>query len=141
MTVKKMKFAYIAYPVSGNIAGNLIKVTDIGRTINLLEPNTVPISQFFFDCYCLNDDIPAERERGIKNDIAILSSGIISGVRLYGNRISNGMKAEIKLALSLNIPIIPMTKETTNELGEFIALIKKRKKMLDSDQLISGDLG
>jgi len=121
----KMKFAYIAHPVSGDIKGNLIKVAEIGRIINLNESNVVPISQFFFDCHCLNDDVPKERERGIKNDTAILNSGLITEMRLYGNRISSGMRNEIRMARSLNIPVIPMTKETDKE---FISLLTQEEK-------------
>ena len=50
-------------------------------------------------------------ERGIKNDVALMKKGFIDEVRLYGDRISNGMEAEIKLANSLGIPVISMIKE------------------------------
>ncbi len=107
-----MKIVYIAHPVSGDIAGNLEKVRIIGRHINLNEPNVVPFSQFYFNCHTLNDDIPAERERGIKNDTALLKKGFIDEVRLYGDRMSAGMAAEVELSIKLGIPIKPMTKET-----------------------------
>ena len=54
----------------------------------------------------MNDDIPAERERGIKNDTELLKSGFIDEIRLYGNRISEGMKHEIELAHKLGIPVV-----------------------------------
>lgn len=106
-----MRVVYIAHPISGDVKGNLKKIEAIGRQINLDEPETIPFAHYFFDCHCLNDDIPEERERGIKNDMALMGKGFIDEVRLYGDRISNGMEAEIKLANSLGIPVISKIKE------------------------------
>ena len=69
----------------------------------------------FFDCYCLNDDIPEERQRGIKNDAAWFKQGVISELRLYGDRISNGMRAEIEICKSEGITIRAMTRETNEQ--------------------------
>ena len=108
-----MKVAYIAHPISGDIKGNLEKIRLIGRQINLEEPEVIPFAHYFFDCCSLDDDIPEERERGIKNDIALMKKGFVDEVRLYGNKISNGMLEEIKLAQFLKIEVRPMTPETT----------------------------
>ncbi|MDY0200993.1 MAG: hypothetical protein RBR40_08395 [Tenuifilaceae bacterium] len=110
-----MKIAYIAHPISGDVAGNLKRIEAIGRQINLEEPETVPFANYFFDCYALRDDIPAERARGIKNNNALMRKGFIDELRLYGNTISPGMIHEIKLALQLDIPIRSMTLETAKE--------------------------
>ena len=103
-----MKIVYIAHPISGNIKGNLKKIQAIARKINLTEPDCVPFAHYFLDCHCLNDDVPEERARGIKNDIALMEAGFIDEIRLYGDKISKGMKAEIELGKSLGIPIISM---------------------------------
>jgi hypothetical protein len=66
---------------------------------------------YLADLYALNDDIPSERERGIKNDINLLKAGFIDELRLYGNRISNGMQAEIEIAEEMNIPVVSMSDE------------------------------
>ena len=110
-----MKIAYIAHPISGDIAGNLKKIEVIGREINLTEPDVVPFAPYYFDCNTLNDDIEEERERGIKNDIALFKKGFIDELRLYGDRISAGMVHEIKLCWELKIMIVPMTIETLNQ--------------------------
>ena len=110
-----MKVAYIAHPISGNIKDNLEKIAKIGREINLNEPDVIPFAHYFFDCYSLNDAIPEERARGIKNDVALFRKGFIDELRLYGDRISHGMAEEIKLAFELGINIIPMTAETKRE--------------------------
>lgn len=110
-----MKVAYIAHPISGDPGGNARKVLGIVRSINLLEPDVVPFAPYIVDCFALHDDIPEERERGIKNDIALFKKGFIDEVRLYGDRISNGMTYEIDLALKLGIEVRPMTEETKRE--------------------------
>lgn len=109
LDTKNMRVAYIAHPISGDIKGNLARIEAIGRQINLEEPEVVPFAPYFFDCHSLNDDIPEERERGIKNDNALLSKGFVDEVRLYGNKISTGMGHEIDLAIKLGIKVVPMT--------------------------------
>ncbi len=107
-----MKIAYIAHPIRGALRGNLEKIREIGRKINLTEPNTVPFAPYYFDCYSLDDRVLKERKRGIKNDVCLIKRGFIDEVRLYGDRITPGMMAEINLAHDLKIPVIPMTTET-----------------------------
>jgi hypothetical protein len=111
----KMKVVYIAHPISGDVEQNLKRIEAIGRHINLTEPDVVPFAHYFFDCYALDDNIPEERERGIKNDIALMRKGFIEEVRLYGDRISTGMSHEIDLALELKIEVIAMTEATRKE--------------------------
>lgn len=113
-----MKVAYIAHPISGDIKGNLKRIEAIGRQINLEEPDVVPFAHYFFDCYVLDDDIAEERERGIKNDIALMRKGFIDEVRLYGDRISAGMSHEVNLAIELGIEVRPMTEATKREFAE-----------------------
>lgn len=112
-----MKVIYIAHPIGGDVVNNLKKITEIVRTINMQEPDVVPFAPYYVDCIALNDDRPNERERGIKNDIALMRKGFIDEVRLYGDRISNGMAAEIELAIELLIPVTPMTPETKTALA------------------------
>ena len=110
-----MKVAYITHPISGDPEGNTNKIIEIVRSINLLEPDVVPFAPYLVDCLALNDNILEERERGIKNDIALFRKGFIDEVRLYGDRISMGMTHEIDLALKLGIKVRPMTIETKRE--------------------------
>lgn len=106
-----MKVVYIAHPIGGDLV-NLYKIRSIGRKINLEEPNVVPFAPYFFDCHSLDDNVPEERQRGIKNNVALLKKGFVDEVRLYGKRISEGMRQEIDLAFKLGIDVIPMTKQT-----------------------------
>lgn len=115
-----MKIVYIAHPISGDIEGNLKKILTIVREINITESDVLPFAHYWVDCHALDDTIPEERERGIKNDITLLKAGFINELWLYGDRISNGMKHEIDLARLLSIPIFPKTEETKLELHEYL---------------------
>lgn len=99
-----MRIAYIAHPISGDIAGNLEKIRQIARHINLTEPETVPFAPYWLDCHALDDNVPEERERGIKNGKRLLA--MADELRVYGDRISEGMRHEINLAIELNIPVV-----------------------------------
>ncbi len=112
----KMNIVYIAHPVGGDVEGNLKKIKQIIRQINLTNPYVVPFAHYVVDCECLNDDVIEERMRGIENDIALFKAGFIDAVWLYGDHISKGMRCEIDLANELGIPVTPMTKETADEL-------------------------
>jgi hypothetical protein len=107
-----MKIVYIAHPIGGNVTANLEKVKQIIRHINMTEPDVVPFAHYFVDCHCLNDNVPIERERGIKNDIALMRAGFINEVWLYGDKISTGMSHEIALASELGIPIFSKSEGT-----------------------------
>lgn len=102
-----MKIAYIAHPIGGDVENNLAKIRAIVREINLTEPDVVPFAPYYADCVSLDDSNPAERTRGIRNDMALFQRGVIDEVRLYGERISNGMSEEILLADSLKILVTP----------------------------------
>lgn len=100
----KMKIAYIAHPVSGDLKGNLEKIRLIVRTINLNEPNVLPFAPYWLDCHALDDSNLKERERGIKNDHELFRRSFIDEVWVYG--ISPGVLIEIDLANELHIPVI-----------------------------------
>jgi hypothetical protein len=101
----KMKIAYIAHPIAGDVKGNIKKIIKIVRDINLTKPDVVPFAPYIADVLALDDNKPEERTIGIRNCIKILSSGIISEVWVYGPRISGGMKIELNLALKKGIPV------------------------------------
>ena len=108
MEDNKIKIVYICHPISGDIKGNLEKIRLIVREINLTEPDVVPFAPYWLDCFALDDNIPAERERGIKNDHELFNRKFIDELWLFGDRLSNGMKAEMQLAISLGIKVVVM---------------------------------
>lgn len=111
-----MKIIYIAHPVGGNITHNLEEIRKITRRLNVTRSDIVPFVPYWIDCHALDDSVPSERARGIKNNTALFHSGVIHEVWLYGNTISTGMRAEVALAISLKIPVIPQTPETERAL-------------------------
>lgn len=104
-----MKVCYIAHPISGDIPGNLEKIRQIARNINLQRNDVVPFAPYWLDCHALDDNNPEERARGIRNDHELFSRNFIDELWLYGTRISAGMQAEIEHAHSLNIPVVCKT--------------------------------
>ena len=101
-----MTIAYIAHPFSGDVKGNLKKIREIIRNINLTEPDVVPFAPYYADCVAMDDNNPAERERGIRNDQEFFKRGYIDELRVYGPHVSRGMQAEIELANKYHIQII-----------------------------------
>lgn len=123
-----MKIIYIAHPIGAidpvnygdakrQVSDNLKSVADIVKFINITYPDIVPLAPYYLDCIVLDDSDPVQRQRGINNDIAILKSGAIKEIWLYGDRISKGMKAEIILGLELGIKVVAKTKETITALS------------------------
>lgn len=103
-----MKICYVSHPIGGSISENLSDLYRIIRVINLTMSDVVPFAPYVADILAMDDNIPAERERGIANDIAILRSGIVQELWLTGPRISTGMQHEKELAIELGIPVIDM---------------------------------
>ena len=101
-----MKIVFIAHPISGDVKGNLKKVIAIVRDINLHNKDVVPFAPYWVDCHALNDDIPEERQRGIRNDYEYFRRNVFDELWVYGDTISKGMKAEIETASMFNIPIV-----------------------------------
>src|SRR5574343_1319010 len=93
-----MTIAYIAHPVGGNVEENLAEICKIVRKINLEYNDVVPFVPYYSDVVSMNDHVPEERARGIKNNHTILNSGMVHELWLYGQRISTGMEGEIKIA-------------------------------------------
>lgn len=113
-----MKVVYIAHPISGDVENNIKKVIAICREVNLTELDVIPFVPYLSDLYALDDSIQSERERGMKNGLSLLKKGFIDEIWLYGDRISNGMRAEINICLEVGIKVVPKTNETGEQLGK-----------------------
>lgn len=103
-----MIIAYIAHPISGDIEANLADLRRIVRKINLEYPDVVPFVPYYADIVSLDDTLPEERARGIKNDLEIISRGIPDELWLTGGRVSKGMTAEWDMAVKFGIPVKDM---------------------------------
>lgn len=105
-----MKIVYIAHcigaPTQEGIEENLADLRRVIRYINLTHPNVVPFAPYYADIVSMDDNISAERERGIRNDTAILMSGIVKELWLTGPCMSRGMHAEVTIANLKGIPVM-----------------------------------
>lgn len=118
--MQKKKVVYIAHPIQGDVSNNLNSISRIIRHLNLSDPNIVPLAAYYADVVALDDSIPAERDRGIQNNIALFERGVIDEVWLYGNRISHGMQAEILLALKFKLPVVASNEVLQYELESLL---------------------
>ena len=118
-TTAKMKTAYIAHPISGDVKGNIDKVLNIVRELNLSDIELLPFAPYIVELQCLNDDVVSERAKGILNNLHIFKSGIIDELWLYGDKVSKGMYTEIMSAYNLGIKIVAKTEETKAKLQEY----------------------
>lgn len=108
----KMKLAYIAHPISGDVDGNLERITEIVRHINLTLAHIVPLVPYYADCLAMDDSDERERSRGLANGRAVLRSGLVDYLWLYGPQISRGMRGEMEEAREAGIMILPMSRGT-----------------------------
>lgn len=100
-----MKVVYIAHPISEDDTGNLAKILHIIRDINMEEPDVIPFAPYFADVMAMNDDVPEERDRGMRNNHHYFESGFIDELWLFGDHISGGMHTEIGWAMEFGIKI------------------------------------
>lgn len=103
---KENKLAYICSPYKGNTYQKFRNITYARHITRIaLELGYTPIATHLYLPQILNDDIPAQRRRGLKagKDILNTCGTIIIGAR-YG--ISEGMAAEIKGSAGKDIIIV-----------------------------------
>ena len=109
-----MKKVYLCAPLGGDVRQNLNKVRDYTKYALLC--GTAPVVPHFY-AQCLNDSIPKEREIGMAAGLSLL--WFCDELWIFGDEITDGMRAEIQFCKNLNIPtrIIPDS-EIQNVLGE-----------------------
>jgi hypothetical protein len=118
--VKRKKVIYIAHPVSGDVKANIKKILTICREVHH-DGEHLPVVPYLVALQYLNDGIREERLMGIEVNQECLRRGVADEMWLYGDKISEGMKEEIKIAQLLNIPVIPKTPGTRAEFEKFSA--------------------
>jgi hypothetical protein len=105
------KIAYICHPIAGDVDGNLSKILGIVKDININEPETVPFAPYISDVMAIDDSNTNYRNRGIKNDRTIIGRQFIDECRVYGDRISDGMRNELFMFFDQGVPVLAMTEE------------------------------
>ena len=107
----EIRMVYIASAMRGDIEGNLKKAAAYCRAI--AEAGAVPMAPHLYFSGYLDDRIPEERTAGMKMGLHILKR--CDELWVFGTP-TEGMKGEIKLAMSLNIPILYIPEETVNKI-------------------------
>lgn len=96
-----MKFVYIASPLRGDIETNVRRANGYCRFA--AKQGVIPIAPHAMFAGFLDDTIPEERQIGIDMGLELLK--LCDEVWVFGDRISEGMFAEIKSALELGIQV------------------------------------
>ena len=108
-----MKKVYVCAPLGGNVEENLKKVKTY--TEYALRCGTAPVVPHFY-AECLDDNNPKDREIGLAAGMSLL--WLCDEVWVFGDTVTEGMKAELQFDKSLNIHIRYITeKEIQNVLG------------------------
>ena len=108
-----MKRVYVCAPLGGNIEENLKKVKIY--TAYALRCGTAPVVPHFY-AECLDDNDPKNRELGLAAGMSLL--WLCDEVWVFGDTVTDGMRAELKFGKNLNIRIRHITeKEIQNVLG------------------------
>lgn len=107
------RMVYIASPMRGDIDGNLKKAAAYCHAA--AEVGAVPIAPHLYFSSYLDDRVPEERTTGMEMGLHILKR--CDELWVFGTP-TEGMRAEIKLAKSLNIPILYIPEETINKILE-----------------------
>jgi len=102
-----MKVIYIAHPIGGDVQNNIEKVLEIIRDHNGLNKEGIPFAPYLIDCMTMNDSDPAQRAKGMERNAYYFNTRFVDELHLQGDRISEGMKVEIQLALKNSIFIKP----------------------------------
>lgn len=94
------KTVYVCSPLAGEIIENIHKAREYSKFV--AEQGYIPIAPHITELF--DDTIPKERELGLALGIDYLKKA--DSVCVFGNRISNGMANEIRIAQEeLNIPV------------------------------------
>jgi len=111
-----MKTVFVAHPIAGDIEGNMKKVLAICEQIHSKE--IIPIAPYLVSLQYLNDEVVEDRQLGIDANHECFRRGYVDELWLFGDRISEGMKGEILLAREMDIPVVPKTEGTKNDLAK-----------------------
>ena len=111
-----MKTVFVAHPIAGDIEGNMKKVLAICEQIHTKE--IIPVAPYLVSLQYLNDEVVEDRQLGIDANHECFRRRYVDELWLFGDRISEGMKGEILLAREMDIPVVPKTEGTKNDLAK-----------------------
>ena len=135
--MKKNDLVYICSPLSApteqGIRKNMEKAAYYAGLVSGVTGCRAIAPHSFLPEY-LDDNIPEEREAALAFGLSILK--LSKAVIVCGNRISSGMRGEIKMAGELNIPAYALVESTS---GITLAKIMQEEKM-DEVQVCKGNI-
>ncbi len=97
-----MNLVYICSPLRGDIASNQRKA--IAYCEFASKQGVIPLAPHTIFTQYLNDEVPEQREQGLKMGLELLRK--CDQLWVCGDEISEGMQAEISLATELSIPVV-----------------------------------
>lgn len=77
----------------------------------------IPVAPYLVSLQYLDDEVIEDRELGMEANHECFRRQYVDELWLFGDKISAGMRAEIRLAQELNIPIIAKTDGTRRDLN------------------------
>lgn len=115
---ERKKTVFIAHPIGGDVENNVKRVREICERIH--SKTIIPVAPYLVSLQYLNDEVVEDRQLGVEANLECFHRGYVDELWLFGDRISTGMKEEIRLAQELKIPIIPQTESTKKDLSEML---------------------
>lgn len=109
-----IKTVFIAHPISGDVRGNVEKVLRICEQVHTKD--IIPVAPYLVSLQYLNDEVVEDRELGMQANNECFHRHYIDELWLFGDRISSGMWEEVRLARTLNIPVVAKTVGTLRDL-------------------------
>ncbi|TCL37223.1 hypothetical protein EV210_10690 [Anaerospora hongkongensis] len=96
-----MKFVYVCSPLRGDIETNIRRAYGYCRFV--IQQGALPLAPHAIFTAFLDDTIPEERQLGMSLGIELLKRS--DELWVFGKRITEGMRAEIEVAIERNIPV------------------------------------
>ena len=106
-----MKLVYICSPFAGDIESNVRFAR--AACLYAAEQGCAPVAVHLLYPQILDDNIPAQREIGIRMGLRVLAS--CDELWICGERISHGMSCEIAEARRLGIPVRSLSAKQIQE--------------------------
>ncbi len=125
-----MKTIYVCSPLAGQIENNIRRAREFSKFV--INEGGMPIAPHTIFTQLLDDLIPEERKLGMEMGIEMLKKS--DEIWVFGDRISTGMAAEIKLAQEMKMPIYRVD-ERTFERTPFEAAPEKPTSAFDPDKI------
>lgn len=98
------RIAWMAHPLSGDIAGNLARAERWLKWLLATFPDVDFVADWILYCRVLDDTNPVDRERGLQMDEEMISR--CDDYVMVGGRVSSGMERERVMAEESGVRII-----------------------------------